>query len=62
MSEHRAGVTPSWLTAKARRYLYRVSIGAIAVAVGYGLITDEQGLLWLGLAAPVLAIADDNVA
>lgn len=49
------------LTAKRRRRLYEVAIAGCAVAVGYGLLTSEQALLWLGLAGAVLGVARANV-
>lgn len=60
MSEHRARVTPAWLTPKARRYVYRVANAALVVLVGYGLMTEEHALMWAGVLVPVLALADDN--
>lgn len=49
------------LTPAVRRRIYEVSIAACAVAVGYGLLTAEDALLWLGLAAAVLGMARVNV-
>jgi hypothetical protein len=37
-----------------RAWLYRVLLAVVALAVGYGLVTDEQGVLWLAVAAAVL--------
>ena len=49
------------LTPAIRSRLYEVSIAACAVAVGYGLLSGEEALLWLGLAAAVLGGARANV-
>ena len=49
------------LTANRRRRLYEVAIAGCAVAVGYGLLTSEEALLWLGLTAAVLGVARANV-
>lgn len=49
------------LSPKVRARLYEVSIAGCAVAVGYGLLTSEEALLWLGLAAAVLGVARANV-
>lgn len=49
------------MTPNVRRRLYEASIAACAIAVGYGLMTSEQALLWVGLAAPVIGIARANV-
>lgn len=49
------------LTPKRRRRLYEVAIAGCAVAVGYGLLTSEQALLWLGLTGAVLGVARANV-
>lgn len=51
----------SKLTPKVRAHLYEVSIAAIAVAVGYGLLTGEQAALWLLLIGAVLGLARANV-
>ena len=45
------------LTPARRRRLYEVAIAGCAVAVGYGLLTSEQALLWLALAGAVLGVA-----
>lgn len=49
------------LTANRRRRLYEVAIAGCAVAVGYGLLSSEEALLWLGLAGAVLGVARANV-
>lgn len=48
-------------SATVRRYLYRVGIAGVAVAVGYGLLTQEFAVLWLVLLAALLGLADANV-
>lgn len=50
------------LTAKRRARLYEVAIAGCAIAVGYGLLTSEQALLWLGLAGAILGVARANVS
>jgi len=50
-----------YLTPKRRRRLYEVAIAGCAVAVGYGLISSDEALLWLGLAGAVLGVARANV-
>lgn len=37
-----------------RRWFYGVLVAGAGVAIGYGLITAEQGGLWLSLGAAVL--------
>jgi hypothetical protein len=61
VSDHRAArFTPSVLTVRVRRYLYRVGLAVIVLLCGYGLLDDTRGLLWSALLAPLLALADDN--
>lgn len=48
-------------SATARRYLYRVGIAGVAVAVGYGLLTQEYAVLWVVLLGALLGLADANV-
>lgn len=61
MSEHRKGRTARYLSPTFRRWLYGVALAGIALLVGYGVLTEDQGLLWAGLLVPVLGIALDNV-
>jgi membrane protein implicated in regulation of membrane protease activity len=41
---------------QTRAYIYRILAAAGAVAVGAGIITGDDIVLWLGLAAAVLNI------
>lgn len=54
-------LTPAWLTGRRRKALYRIGAAVCALLVGYGLFTAELALLWLGLGAALLGIAQDNV-
>lgn len=42
------------MTATRRAYAYRVLLALGAVAVGYGLLSDAEVALWLGVASAVL--------
>ncbi len=54
-----AALNPSPAT---RRYIYRVAVALGLVAVGYGLVTEHEVVLWLGLGNAALGgIADANV-
>ena len=46
-----------------RRWLYGVALAAVALAGAYGLITDELGVLWVGIVAALLGlpVASGNV-
>lgn len=44
------------MSAEVRAWLYRVALAAIAVAVAYGLIDQEQVPLWTTLVVAVLAV------
>ncbi|WP_052336341.1 phage holin [Nocardioides alkalitolerans] len=50
------------LTPAQRKYLYRVALALTAVLVGYGLLTGELALLWVGVFSAVLGVADRNVS
>ena len=50
------------LNANARTYVYGVAVVAIALLVGYGLITQDQAPLWLGLIGAVLWAAGNLTA
>lgn len=47
--------TPDLIPTKVRRWLYPVAVAVIALAAGYGLISDEVAPLWLALAAALLS-------
>lgn len=47
-------------TVKTRRYLYRLGLAAIGLAVVYGIVSADQGAAWALLLAPLLAMADHN--
>ena len=44
-----------------RKYLYAVTIAAVAVLVGYDVISGEAAPLWLALAAAVLGIVGGSM-
>lgn len=53
-----------WIASpKGRKWLYKVLLAAVAVAVGYGLITGESAALWGTLIAALIGfpLADSNV-
>lgn len=41
---------------RLRRWAYGVASAGLAVAAGYGLVTDTEAALWLNLAASLLFI------
>lgn len=52
---------PAFLTPRRRRRLYIITGAALAVAGVYGVVDGNQSAGWLGLAAAVLGVAQDNV-
>lgn len=56
MSKYRAAGRPAILTPRVRRWAYGVAAAGLAVAAGYGLVTDTEAALWLNLAGSVLFI------
>lgn len=56
--KQRATQTPNrWIPEPAvRSWLYGILVALAAVGVGYGIITAEQGGLWLSLAAATLGV------
>ena len=50
------------LTSDARKYLYGVAAVVIALLVGYGLLTQDQAPLWLGLVGALLWAAGNLTA
>lgn len=49
------------MTSRRRRYLYRVTNGALGVAVVYGLVQGNEAAAWLLLVNAVLGVADAHV-
>lgn len=54
MNTHRGPRRGPTLPAKYRRWLYGIAAAAAPLATIYGLVTDEQAVLWLNLAGAVL--------
>jgi hypothetical protein len=45
-----------------RAYMYRVAVAAIPVLTGYGVVSESQAALWLGLLGTVLAVSGFTMA
>lgn len=50
------------MTAARRRWLYGIAVAVVALAVGYGLISQSEAALWLALAAAAFAGGSNVVA
>ncbi|MGZ4560027.1 MAG: hypothetical protein ACXVGN_00105 [Mycobacteriaceae bacterium] len=48
-------------TPKIRKRVYEAATAAVAVVVFHGLLSAEEGQLWLALLVPVLGLARVNV-
>lgn len=46
---------------RLRQAIYGVAVAAAAIAVGYGVITEQESLLWLSLFGAVSGLAFYNV-
>ena len=59
-AEARATQTPNrWVPSpEVRLWMYGILVALAALAVAYGLVTVEQGGLWLALAAAVLGVGN----
>lgn len=61
---HAANPTPQpipWLTPQVRRYIYNVAIGALGVALVYGVIDGQHAAAWEALALAVVGLARAHV-
>ena len=54
MNTHRAPAPRATVPAPVRRWLYGIAAAAAPLATVYGLVTDQQAVLWLNLAGAVL--------
>lgn len=41
---------------RVRAYIYAVLVAAVPLLIGYGILSAEEGALWLGLAGAVLGL------
>ena len=59
-AEARATQTPNqWVPSpEVRLWMYGILVALAALAVGYGIITVEQGGLWLALGAALLGVGN----
>ena len=61
---HAADPTPQpigWLTPQVRRYIYNVAIGALGVALVYGVVDGQHAAAWEALALAVVGLARAHV-
>lgn len=49
-------------TAQARQYLYALATAALALLVGYDIVSPDQVPLWLGFIAALFAIGATSTA
>ena len=54
MNTHRGPRRDPIVPAPVRRWLYGIAAAAAPLVTVYGLVTDEQAVLWLNLAGAVL--------
>ena len=56
----RAAATPNrWIPSPAvRLWLYSILVALAGLGIGYGIVTAEQGGLWLALGAAVLGVGN----
>src|SRR5699024_11312762 len=54
MNTHRAASARVTVPAPVRRWLYGIAAAAAPLATVYGLVTEQQAVLWLNLAGAVL--------
>lgn len=54
MNTHRAPRPGPTVPAPVRRWLYGIAAAAAPLATVYGIVTDQQAVLWLNLAGAVL--------
>lgn len=62
--KHASAPTPQpvgWLTPQVRRYVYNVAIGALGVAIVYGVIDGQHAAAWEALALAVVGLARAHV-
>lgn len=54
MTGRRAAAVAPWFTLERRGWLYRVATALALLLAGYGVVSDTDLPLWLGLAGAVL--------
>ena len=54
--------SPSEVPPVARKRVYEIAVAALAVAIFHGVVTADEGQLWLAVLVPVLGLARVNVS
>lgn len=49
------------MTPAIRKRIYEVAVAGVAIVVFHGIISAEEGQLWLAVLLPVLGLARANV-
>lgn len=62
MEPTNGGVNESIIPEKTRAWIYRISVAAVPVLTGYGVIEDSKAALWLGLIGAVLGFGTNVLA
>lgn len=61
MTGKRAAAAAPWLTLERRGWLYRVVTAVALLLAGYGIVSESDLPLWLGLAGAVLGTGTASV-
>ena len=62
MEPTNGGVDHSAIPEKTRAWIYRISVAAVPILTGYGLIEDSKAALWLGVIGAVLGFGTNVLA
>lgn len=55
-------VDESLIPEKTRAWIYRISLAAVPLLTGYGVIQESKAALWIGLIGAALGFATNSLA
>lgn len=55
-------VNESFIPEKTRAWIYRISLAAVPLLTGYGLIQDSKAALWIGVVGAILGFGTNALA
>lgn len=55
-------VDESIIPEKTRAWIYRISVAAVPLLTGYGMIEDSKAALWLGVVGAILGFGTNVLA
>ena len=62
MTDDQKGLDENVIPEKTRAWIYRLSVAAVPLLTGYGLVSETKAGLWLGLIGAALGLGTSVLA